>query len=286
VVVVGDVNSTLACALVTAKLREDLGCRIAHVEAGLRSHDWGMPEEVNRVLTDQLSDLLLLPVEEAQGNIEREGLRAVPTAFVGNVMIDALFSVLEAGRRMNAPARHGVEAGKYVLATLHRPSNVDDPAQLALLLEALAAVASSTPVVFPMHPRTKARAHAAQLDHLLARLIVTEPFGYMEMSAMLSDAAATITDSGGVQQEATVLGIPCLTMRDRTEWLDTVEHGTNRLATWPPTADSVVRETREAIARGRVPVGAKAPAGWDGKSAQRIVEAILNTTGGRQGARA
>jgi UDP-N-acetylglucosamine 2-epimerase (non-hydrolysing) len=285
VVVVGDVNSTLACALVTAKLREELGCRIAHVEAGLRSHDWAMPEEVNRVLTDQLSDLLLLPVEEARENIEREGLSTIPTAFVGNVMIDALFSVLEGGRAMNAPAKHGVHAGHYVLATLHRPSNVDDPAQLALLIEALAAVAVNTPVVFPMHPRTRARAETPELRAHLERLIVTEPFGYMEMAAMLSDASATITDSGGVQQEATVLGVPCVTMRDRTEWLDTVERGTNRLASWPPTAQTVVRDTQGAIARGRAPVGSKAPPGWDGKSAERIVDAILGTTGGRQGAR-
>lgn len=285
VVVVGDVNSTLACALVAAKLREELGCRIAHVEAGLRSHDWAMPEEVNRVLADQLSDLLLLPVEEARGNLQREGLASVPTVFVGNVMIDALFSVLEAGRKLQAPAKHGVEPGRFVLATLHRPSNVDDPQQLAFLLEALAAVAETTPVVFPIHPRTTARARSANLEDLLAKLIVTEPFGYMEMSAMLCEAAATVTDSGGVQQEATVLGIPCLTMRDRTEWIDTVQTGTNRLASWPPTVESVKRETREAISRGRVSIGAKAPAGWDGKSAARIVDAMLNAVGGRQGAR-
>jgi UDP-N-acetylglucosamine 2-epimerase (non-hydrolysing) len=274
VVVVGDVNSTLACALVTAKLREELGCRIAHVEAGLRSNDWTMPEEVNRVLTDRLSDLLLTPIAEAAANITREGLSATRTVFVGNVMIDALLDTLPRGRALNMAKQLGVERGRYVLATLHRPSNVDEPARLALLLTALAEIAKTLPVVFPMHPRTRARIVGGPLEASLERLIVTEPFGYAEMVGALVDAAATVTDSGGVQQESTVLGVPCLTLRETTEWPSTVTHGTNRLATWAPTVASIVHDTQAAIKRGRVSVGAMAPAGWDGGSAARIVTAM------------
>jgi UDP-N-acetylglucosamine 2-epimerase (non-hydrolysing) len=274
VVVVGDVNSTLACALVTAKLREELDCRIAHVESGLRSNDWRMPEEVNRVLTDRLSDLLLTPLEDALDNIVREGITDARTEFVGNVMIDALFSVLPQARELNMPARLGVVPGEYVLATLHRPSNVDNPQQLMLLLKALANIALDRPVVFPMHPRTRARAQVGLMAPLLEHIIVTEPFGYAEMAGMMDGAAATVTDSGGVQQESTVLGVPCLTMRERTEWPITLTHGTNCLVDWPPTVESVVRGTQRAIARGRRPVGSVAPVGWDGKAAERIVDAL------------
>jgi UDP-N-acetylglucosamine 2-epimerase (non-hydrolysing) len=274
-VVVGDVNSTLACALVTAKLRTELDCRIAHVEAGLRSNDWRMPEEVNRVLTDRLSDLLLTPLESAADNIAREGLMDVRTEFVGNVMIDALLSVLPKARSLAMHARVGVPSGGYVLTTLHRPSNVDDPEQFALLLKALARIARNRPVVFPMHPRTKARVQTDSMRGLLKDLIVTEPFGYAEMVGMMDGAAATVTDSGGVQQEATVLGVPCLTMRQQTEWPETLTHGTNRLVGWPPTVEAIVRGVEQSIATGRAPVGSLAPRGWDGKAAERIVDALV-----------
>lgn len=274
VVVVGDVNSTLACALVTAKVRHEINCRIAHVESGLRSHDWSMPEEVNRVLTDRLSDLLLTPGEDAAVNIAREGLSATRTEFVGNVMIDSLLDALPRARALAMPGRVGVEAGTYVLATLHRPSNVDEPERLSFLLEALAEIAALRPVVFPIHPRTRARTHGGPLTPLLQRLIVTEPFGYAEMVGMLDGAAATVTDSGGVQQETTVLGVPCVTLRAQTEWPSTVSHGTNRLAAWPPSVASVVRDAHAAVERGRTPVGAMAPLGWDGHAASRIVNAI------------
>ena len=274
VVVVGDVNSTLACALVTAKLRQELECRVAHVEAGLRSHDWTMPEEVNRVLTDRVSDLLLTPVEDAMVNIEREGLTSIRTTFVGNVMIDALLDTLPRARALGMPERIGVERGSFVLCTLHRPSNVDEPERLALLLEALAEIAEHQPVVFPMHPRTRARIQGGPLEAVMRNIVVTEPFGYAEMVGMLDAAAATVTDSGGVQQEATVLGVPCLTLRAQTEWPTTVMHGTNRLATWPPAVESLVRDAQEAVSRGRSPIGAKSPPRWDGKSAARIVDAM------------
>jgi UDP-N-acetylglucosamine 2-epimerase (non-hydrolysing) len=274
VVVVGDVNSTLACALTAAKLRSQIDCRIAHVEAGLRSDDWTMPEEVNRVLTDRLSDLLLIPIEGAAANLAREGLSDVRTEFVGNVMIDALFTVLDRARGLDMPAKLGVARGNYVLATLHRPSNVDEPEQLALLIKALAEIARSIPVVFPMHPRTRVRLEGTPLHPLLRELIVTEPFGYTEMVGAMDGATATVTDSGGVQQETTVLGVPCLTVRERTEWPVTLTGGTNRLITWPPSVDSVVRDAEQAIGRGRCPTGARAPRGWDGKAAQRIVSAL------------
>ena len=274
VVVVGDVNSTLACALVTAKVLHEIDCRIAHVESGLRSHDWTMPEEVNRVLTDRLSDLLLTPVEDAAVNIKREGLSAIRTEFVGNVMIDALLDTLPRARALGMPERLGVNAGTYVLATLHRPANVDEPERLALLLEALAEIATMHRVVFPMHPRTRARTQEGPLEPLLRRLIVTEPFGYAEMVGMLDGAAAAVTDSGGVQQETTVLGVPCVTLRAQTEWHSTITHGTNRLAAWPPSVASIVQDARAAIERGRAPVSAMAPPGWDGRAASRIVSAM------------
>lgn len=274
VVVVGDVNSTLACALVASKLRHEHGCRIAHVEAGLRSNDWAMPEEVNRVLADRLSDLLLTPSEDVGPNLAREGLDTIPSVFVGNVMIDSLLSVLPRARALGAPQRLGVTAGGYVLATLHRPSNVDDPKQLELLLQALATVAATNPVVFPMHPRTKQRAEAAGLQHLLDNLVVTEPLGYAEMVAMMDGAMAAITDSGGLQEETTVLGVPCVTVRAQTERPITVAEGTNRMCAWPPTVEGIVGDLREALTRGRLAVGAKSPKGWDGKAAERIVNAL------------
>jgi UDP-N-acetylglucosamine 2-epimerase (non-hydrolysing) len=274
VVVVGDVNSTLACALVAAKVRHSLDCRIAHVEAGLRSHDWSMPEEVNRVLTDRLSDLLLTPIEEAAANLAQEGLSGIRTEFVGNIMIDALLGTLPAARGLAMPAKLGLTDDRYVLVTLHRPSNVDEPAQLAMLLEALALLSQHRPVVFPMHPRTKARVCGGPLERLIRSLTVVEPLGYAEMVGALDAAAATVTDSGGVQQESTVLGVPCVTLRAQTEWPSTLDPGTNRLATWPPTPASVVSDALAAVERGRKPVGSVAPPGWDGQSAARIVQAM------------
>lgn len=274
VVVVGDVNSTLACALVAAKLRDELGCRIAHVEAGLRSYDWAMPEEVNRVLTDRLSDLLLTPLEEAIETIRREGLTDARTEFVGNVMIDSLLTVLSTARGIDFATRRGVRRDEYILATLHRPSNVDDSDRLAILLEGLVRIANGRPVVFPMHPRTKRRVLADAMARRLEGLIVTEPLGYCEMVGMLDGAVATVTDSGGVQQEATVLGVPCLTVRAGTEWPITLTHGTNRLAAWPPTADSIAADLEATVTRPRIPVGSVSPDGWDGRAATRIVDAL------------
>jgi UDP-N-acetylglucosamine 2-epimerase (non-hydrolysing) len=273
VVVVGDVNSTLACALVTAKLRHELGCRLAHVEAGLRSGDWRMPEEVNRVLTDRLADLLLTPSRDAHPHLLAEGIAAEKAVFVGNVMIDSLLAQLPAARALDVPGRMGLVRGGYAVATLHRPSNVDERETLSAVLGALARVAEDLPVVLPLHPRTRARARELGLEGALAALRTTEPLGYREMVSLLDGAAVALTDSGGVQEETTALGVPCVTLREQTERPVTVTEGTNRLAPWPPRVAGVYAAFREALAAGRRDAG-RAPAGWDGRAAERIVTAL------------
>lgn len=274
VVVVGDVNSTLACALVAAKLQPELGCRVAHVEAGLRSDDWRMPEEVNRVLTDRLSDLLLTPSSDAREHLRREGLDEARIVFVGNVMIDSLLRILPAARALAMPERLGVNGTPYVLATLHRPSNVDDAKSLRTILEGLSEVARDAPVLLPLHPRTGERADSFGLGELLSRLRVLEPLPYREMLGLLDGCSVVMTDSGGVQEESTVLGVPCVTLREQTERPITVTQGTNRLVAWPPTARGIVDAYRAARDTGRKPVGACAPEGWDGCAAERIVDAL------------
>ncbi len=274
VVVVGDVNSTIACALVAAKLREEVGCRVAHVEAGLRSNDWRMPEEINRVLTDRLSDLLLTPSRDAEPNLLAEGLAAERIRFVGNVMIDTLLHQLPRARELDLPGRLGIERGRYVAATLHRPSNVDDAGALRAVLGALAEVAHEMPVVLPIHPRTRKNAEAFGLGDLLNRLTVLEPIGYREMLALTEGAAVVLTDSGGLQEETTALGVPCVTLREQTERPVTVTEGTNRLAPWPLTSEGVLASYRDALSRGRPEPGAHRPEGWDGRAGERIVEAL------------
>ncbi len=274
VVVVGDVNSTLACALVTAKLRTEHGCRIAHVEAGLRSNDWGMPEEVNRVLTDRVSDLLLTPSHDALPNLLREGIAAERVVFVGNVMIDSLLRLLGQAKDLRVPHRLGLEGKRYAVATLHRPSNVDDATQLGAILRALADVAVELPVVLPLHPRTRDRMRAFELDGHLAGVQLMDPLGYTEMLGLQADASLVLTDSGGMQEESTVLGVPCVTLRETTERPVTLTEGTNRMAPWPLTSAGIVAAARAALASGRVAVGAKSPEGWDGRAGVRIVEAL------------
>lgn len=271
-VVVGDVNSTLACALVAAKLKESTGVRIAHVEAGLRSRDWRMPEEVNRVLTDRLSDLLLLPSRDAAANLQSEGISADRIEFAGNVMIDTLQAQLPAARALDVPAELGLTRGDYVMVTLHRPSNVDDAAALTPILDALLAIAQERTVVFPIHPRTAKNAESFGLGGRLSSLRVVEPLGYREMLSLVEGSAAVLTDSGGLQEETTVLGIPCVTLREQTERPVTLTEGTNRLAPWPLSVDGIVCAYRQGVqdgaARDRVPEG------WDGRAAERIVEAL------------
>jgi UDP-N-acetylglucosamine 2-epimerase (non-hydrolysing) len=274
VVVPGDVNSTLACALVAVKLKEETGCRIAHLEAGLRSGDWRMPEEINRVLTDRVSDLLLTPSRDAHDHLAAEGIPAERIAFVGNIMIDTLFSLLESARALDVPGRFGLESGGFALATLHRPSNVDAEATLRVCLEGLAAVAATMPIVLPLHPRTRGRVLEFGLDALLAPLQTVEPLGYREMLSLCDGAAGVLTDSGGVQEETTVLGVPCVTLRETTERPVTVAEGTNRLAPWPLTVRGITETFAAAVAEGRAEPGSRAPEGWDGRAAERVVRAL------------
>ncbi len=273
VVVVGDVNSTLAAALVTSKLREEFGCRLAHVEAGLRSHDWRMPEEVNRVLTDRLSDLLLTPSRNAHANLRAEGIPEERVRFVGNVMIDTLMHRLPVARNRKVVGDLGLKPKGYVAVTVHRPSNVDDCDNLKAVLESLGAVAQHVPLVFPIHPRTAASVKRHRLEALLEPLVVTEPVGYLDMLALIDQAVGVLTDSGGIQEETTALGIPCVTLREQTERPITVDEGTNRLAPWPVTPDGVLETFRSAVSNGTA--GSKCPEGWDGRASERIVEALL-----------
>jgi len=274
VVVVGDVNSTLACALVTSKLREPFGCRLAHVEAGLRSGDWRMPEEVNRVLTDRLSDLLLTPSRDAHVNLAREGIEPEKVHFVGNVMIDTLHARLDAARARDLPGRLGLERSGYAIATVHRPSNVDSAATLEIIFRALARVAECMPVVFPIHPRTRKQAESFGLGGALAALRTMDPLGYVDMLSLTDGAAVCLTDSGGLQEETTVLGVPCVTLREQTERPVTVTEGTNRMAPWPLTEEAILASYGGALGAGRVEAGTRVPEGWDGRAAERIVRAL------------
>jgi UDP-N-acetylglucosamine 2-epimerase (non-hydrolysing) len=272
VVVVGDVNSTLACALVASKMPG--GIQVAHVEAGLRSNDWSMPEEVNRVLTDRLSDLLLTPSPDAKANLLREGIDPSRIVFVGNVMIDTLLWLLPRARALGMAAQVGVEPGRFAVSTLHRPSNVDNAERLSVILRALGRLAERLPVVLSVHPRTRSRLAEFGLASLLDPLVVRDPLGYKEMLGLQDAAALVVTDSGGLQEETTVLGVPCLTVRESTERPVTVTHGTNTMAPWPPTEDSLFQAAVAALERGRLPVGARAPEGWDGRASERIVDAL------------
>ncbi len=269
VVVVGDVNGTMACALVAAKG----GSLVAHVEAGLRSRDWSMPEEVNRVVTDRVSDYLLAPSPDAVDNLRGEGYREDQVHLVGNVMVDTLMANLPRARERDPAGRLGLTSGDYGLLTLHRPATVDDPAQLAALLEALGAVTVQLPIIFPVHPRTRSRL----AEHLPDGLLPVEPAGYLDFLGLQARARLVLTDSGGVQEETTVLGVPCLTLRDNTERPITVTEGTNRVVgTHPP---DVVRAALETLA---CPPSPRRPALWDGKAAERIADVLTTPSpGGR-----
>ncbi len=273
VVVVGDVNSTLAASLVAVKLKAETHARIAHVEAGLRSNDWRMPEEVNRVLTDRLSDLLLTPSEDAEANLLAEGIPRDRIRFVGNVMIDTLMARLPEARATNTLERLGLRRRHYVATTLHRPSNVDDKHSLECVLGGLALVAESVPVVLPLHPRTRKNIERFHLHHMLAPITILEPLGYTEMLALTDGAQCVLTDSGGIQEETTALGVPCVTLREQTERPITVTEGTNRLAHWPLSPRGILAAYVDAVAAVTETVPRK-PAGWDGHAADRIVTAL------------
>lgn len=265
VLVVGDVNSTIACALVAAKM----GVKVVHVEAGLRSFDRAMPEEINRVLTDQLSDFLFTTEREAEANLRAEGIAADKVFFVGNVMIDTLLGNLE--RAVPSMVTIGRDDG-YGLITLHRPSNVDDPAVLRRLLGCLADMAGQLPLFFPAHPRTVARIADCGLMSVVeaAGIRLLPPQGYLEMLGLMRSARLVVTDSGGLQEETTALGVPCLTVRENTERPITISQGTNTLVgTDPATIMGAFAE----IMAGKGKAGRR-PELWDGKAGIRIAETL------------
>jgi UDP-N-acetylglucosamine 2-epimerase (non-hydrolysing) len=269
VLVYGDVNSTVATALVAAKL----GVRVGHVEAGLRSRDWTMPEEINRVVTDRLADLLFTPSRDANENLRAEGVPADRVHFVGNIMIDSLITSLDAARALGAPRRHGVDGTRYVLVTLHRPGNVDAPETLAELLEALAALSAEAPVLFPVHPRTRARIQSlGWIAPPGARLQLLDPLPYLELLSLELSAGLVVTDSGGLQEETTYLGVPCLTVRPSTERPITCTQGTNRLVA--ARREAILTAAHEVAAAG--PRRAVTIERWDGHAAERIAEVLVD----------
>src|SRR5262249_13880904 len=271
VVVVGDVNSTIACALVASKLN----VRIAHVEAGLRSFDRTMPEEINRLLTDQLADLLLTPSADADANLLREGIPIERIARVGNVMIDTLFQQLERARNSTVLDELELRPREFAALTLHRPANVDDPESLGRILSAIGAIARELPVIFPAHPRPQARMREFGLS-APAGVRVIAPLGYLDFLRLWSNARMALTDSGGLQEETTALGVPCLTLRENTERPITIEQGSNRLVGSDPAR--IVGAAREILSGGVSYVG-RAPELWDGHAADRIVEALIARAG-------
>jgi UDP-N-acetylglucosamine 2-epimerase (non-hydrolysing) len=283
VVVVGDVNSTLACALAAAKFRRReafawRGARrhrpiVAHVEAGLRSFDEEMPEELNRRLTDAVSDLLFVSEPAGLMNLRREGIPEERLFLVGNVMIDSLLAVKERAARSEILSRFALEQGGYAVLTLHRPSNVDDPSYLAERLSQLDLLSTEMPIVFPVHPRTRARLVEARIELAPRRFLMCEPLGYVDFIALLSGARLVLTDSGGIQEETTVLGVPCVTLRENTERPITVQQGTNVLAGSTRAGfDAALRVALER--RGKAP----RPPLWDGGAADRVAAVLAELT--------
>ena len=269
ILVVGDVNSTIACALVAAKK----GVPVVHVEAGLRSFDRTMPEEINRILTDQLSARLYTTERAALANLTREGIAPERVRFVGNVMIDTLLANRERAPTPRAVfERAGIDAARHPaspfgLVTLHRPSNVDDAETLARLLATLSGLASALPLVFPVHPRTRARLEqAGLLERAADAMLLLPPLDYLDMLGLMARARLVLTDSGGIQEETTALGVPCLTMRESTERPITVEQGTNTIVGSDP--ERILATAREALNNGGK--AGRIPELWDGRAAERI----------------
>jgi UDP-N-acetylglucosamine 2-epimerase (non-hydrolysing) len=274
VVVVGDVNSTLACALAAVKLR----IPVAHVEAGLRSFDRDMPEEINRLMTDAIADLLLTSEPSGEVNLRREGVAEERIRFVGNVMIDSLVRELPAARQLSMPAARGLEPGRFALVTLHRPSNVDGRERLDRLTAFLERMALELPTVFPAHPRTQAslsRFGLMERVRAIRGLSLLDPLGYRENLGLMADARLVVTDSGGMQEETTFLGVPCLTLRPGTERPVTVSEGTNTVVGEDlDRAQALVDD----ILAGRYKKGG-AVHGWDGKAAERVADVLVEAWG-------
>ena len=271
IVVVGDVNSTIACALVATKL----GVKVAHVEAGLRSRDWSMPEEVNRVLTDRIADLLLTPSADGDANLLQEGIEQNRIVRVGNVMIDTLLMQHDHAKNLRVYESLNLEAGKYGVVTLHRPSNVDDPIVLGRIFSALSEISNSLPLIFPAHPRTQTRLREFGLN-VPAGLRLIDPMGYLEFMSLWSNARLVLTDSGGLQEETTALGIPCLTLRENTERPITVDEGTNTIVGTDPAR--ILTAAREILQQEKN-AAVRVPELWDGRAAERVVTALMEKSG-------
>jgi UDP-N-acetylglucosamine 2-epimerase (non-hydrolysing) len=281
VVVVGDVNSTLACALTAKKL----GIPVAHVEAGLRSRDMKMPEEINRICTDAISDFLFTTDRLANQNLMSEGIAESRIYFVGNTMIDTLARHRALAERLNVSRRLDLEKHRFATATLHRPSNVDDRNALIGILEALQEIAKDYPIIFPMHPRTRKMVEQFRLWSFFSSgdkvrgVWATNPLGYLEFLHLNMNACMVLTDSGGLQEETTVLGVPCLTLRENTERPITCSEGTNRVV---GNEKACILKAARAIMNGKT-VGGRVPEKWDGKAAERIAK-VLTTSFGARGA--
>ncbi len=272
VIVVGDVNSTLACALVCAKL----SIKVAHVEAGLRSRDRTMPEEINRLLTDQISDLLFTPSSDADANLGAEGIPAERIRLVGNIMIDSLLANLERAKDSRLRAELAVADKDYALLTLHRPSSVDNRESFTRILDALEQISARLPIVFPIHPRARKMLSKYGLSdriEQMAGLRLIEPLGYLDFLSLMSGARVILTDSGGIQEETTVLGIPCVTLRENTERPITVETGTNTIV--GTDTGKIVAATFSALEKQLEKDQHSLPPLWDGHTAERILAALI-----------
>jgi len=273
VVVVGDVNSTLAAALVASKL----GIKIAHVEAGLRSFDRTMPEEINRVLTDAISDLLFVTEPSGVENLRREGVADDKVHLVGNVMIDTLLRSRSRADGSAILATLRIEKKKYAVVTLHRPSNVDDVKTFSSILAALETIARDMPIIFPVHPRSRKNLETSELGERAKRITdlrLVEPLGYLDFLKLMADSAVVLTDSGGIQEETTILGVPCLTLREYTERPITITQGTNRLT--GSSTEAILKAYREVRDQPMKPV--KVPDLWDGAAADRIVTRLVTAS--------
>ena len=274
VVVVGDVNSTIACSLVAIKL----GVKVAHVEAGLRSFDRYMPEEINRLLTDAISDLLFVTERSGLENLKNEGVPDTKVHFVGNVMIDTLLKNRAKADESRVMESFGLQSKRFAVVTLHRPSNVDTAETLSSILAAFEQIAHDMPIIFPMHPRTRKNIGnmglAARWDAVKG-LLTPEPLGYLDFLKLLSESALVLTDSGGIQEETTILGVPCLTLRENTERPVTITQGTNRLT--HPDCNSILAAYTD-LKKNPPPAGRR-PDLWDGHAAERIAEVFLKVGG-------
>lgn len=268
--VVGDVTSTMACSIVARKM----GVNVAHVEAGIRSGDWTMPEEVNRVVTDSLTNLFFTTSVTANANLRKYGVDEACIFFVGNTMIDTLMKQMPQFRKPEIWDMARLEAGSYIVLTLHRSANVDEEYKLNAVVEAIIRHARGLPVVFPVHPRTAIVLDKLRIDR--ANLMITEPLGYLEFNYLVKHAIAVLTDSGGITEETTVMGVPCMTLRDNTERPETISVGTNELIGTDPKA---IGPAMEKLFSGKWKKGG-IPEKWDGKAAERIVDILEKISSG------